>query len=273
MEYQEMMNVENMNNNMMMDQQQFNQYSNNNFQQQFQPKPRGLNLYQIPIFEIYNPKNATVVFQVDTKSGELSVIMAPAIPNNPAINQRGPVQKGTVVYDYSKKVVSNFSDIEVIDLIYFLKDKFLSKSNNQTNITNTVNEIKTVLMQYQVDQNLFNAVSSKLDTLLQNNNSNNDNNENQIGMYRKRPGYPDRVWNFVFDPSYNMLHINVTTGQDKIRTTLSAKMSLRLLSALESYSSNYATIKVISEIAHSMSKSMAFNNLLAPNKEQIKELD
>ena len=268
----------NINSNMNMDQQQFTQYNNsnyNNFNNQYKIKSKGLNLFQIPIFEIYNPKNATVLFQVDTKSGKLGIVMAPALPNNPAINQKGPVQKGSIIYDYNRKTVSNFTDIEVIDLVNFLKDKFINKSNDRINmILNTVNDIRNILQQYQLDQNIYNVINSKLDSILQSNNvSNNSSNDNQIGMYRKEEGMPDRVWNFVYDPSYNMLHINVNTGNDRIKTTLSAKMALRLLSALESYSSNYATIKIITEIAHSTSRSLAFNNLLAPNKDQLKELD
>ena len=98
-----------------------NIYNNTN---NYVKKAKGLNIYQIPIFNIYNPKNATVTFYINGKSPELSIKIAPAIPNNPAINARGPVPAGTKVYDYSKEVFSNFSDVDTIDFVNFLKSKF-----------------------------------------------------------------------------------------------------------------------------------------------------
>lgn len=265
---------------------QFMQYQGQDgFYNTNRTKSRGLNLYQIPIFEIYNPKNATVVFQVDTKTNELSIMMAPAIPDNPAINSRGPVPKGTLVYDYSKKLVSNFSDVEIIDFIHFLRDKFDTHTNNRyesilADTNQKVSDIRNYLMQVgqAIDKVTLDNFSNQLNMLVQQNmqvlsNGGVNNKENQFGMYRKKYGMEDRAWNFVYDPAYNMLHINVMSGALKIKTSLSVKMALRLLRALESYVSNYACMNVISEIAHSLSKTLAFNNILAPSKTDAEMLD
>ena len=273
MEYQQQQNMN----------QQFSQYGNVQPQQEYystnRPKNRGLNLFQIPIFEIYNPKNATVVFQVDTKTNELGIMMAPAIPGNPAINARGPVQKGINVYDYSKKVVSNFTDVEIIDFIYFLKSKFLKTTLEGTlnAINQNLEEIKSSLSTVQSNSNVLNEINFRLsdiqNQLAKQSNNQNDQSNNQFGLYRKKSGMEDRAWNFVYDPGYNMLHINVISGSNKIKTSLSSKMVLRLLSILESYTSNYACMSAISEIAHSLSRTLALHNMIAPSKEQIKELD
>lgn len=269
----------------MYSQQQLEQPIAASYQQSYTTKPKGLNLYQIKIFEVFNPKNATVAFMVNCKNGLLSILMAPAIPNNPAMNVRGPVPPGVKVYDYSQKVISNFTDVEVIDFVEFLKSKFRNtESRFKDLIENTnkrITEIQAQLIQYnQVEQlvQLLPQINNQLELLKSQNsqfmNSGGfDNNTNQFSIYRKFPGSPDRAWNFNYDMNYNMLHINLLSGANKVRTSLSDKMAIRLLNALESYVSNITMVNMLSEISHNLSKTLAINNLFAPNKNQLDSVD
>ena len=272
----------------MYSQQQLDQPIINNISYQqpsYTSKPKGLNLYQIKIFEVFNPKNAIVSFMVNCKNGLLSILMAPAIPGNPAMNLRGPVPPGVKVYDYNQKVISNFTDVEVIDFVEFLRSKFRNTENRFKDLIENTNkritEIQSQLMQYnQVEQlvQLLPQINNQLELLRNQNNQfmntgGIDNNVNQFSIYRKFPGQPDRAWNFNYDVNYNMLHINLLSGSNKIRTTLSDKMAIRLLNALESYVSNITTVNMLSEISHNLSKTLAINNLLAPKKDQLDIVD
>ena len=243
-------------------------------------KPRGLNLFNVNIFEIYNPKSASVVFGINVKDGALTIAIAPAIPNNPAINMRGPVPANTKVYDYSRKVTSVFSDIDAIGLVEFLREKFINSSNIADLVSQNkmyIENIYSMLSQCTEVQQVVNALPSiehmlaslsaqndRMLKLIDGSNSSEDNNT--FGIYRKMAGSPDKVWNFNYDPSYHMLHINLLYGQEKIRCSISKKMACKLLAALESYVSNIATLNVIGDIAQNISKTFAINNVLAPKK-------
>lgn len=263
-----------------MDDNEINQYQNiSNSSYAYTAKPKGLNLYQIPIFELYNPKTSTVVLQIDTKTGDLSIVMAPAIPGNSAINQRGPIEKGTLIYDYNKKQVSNFTFLEVIDLIDFLKSKFINTNSNYSLALSTIRDLQYTISQLQIDQNYIAVINDKLNCIYQNiegnsiKQENNQNNENKFGIYRKRAGMEDKAWNFVYDESYKMLYINFVSNSEKMRISLSGKMVHKFIEVLESYSKNYTLIKMLAEIGHSTSRTLAFNNIVAPIKEHIKNFD
>lgn len=265
--------------------------------QEFKKKPKGLNIYQIPIFNIYNPRNATVTFYVNGKSGDLGIRMAPAIPNNPAINARGPVPAGTKIYDYTKEVFSNFSDVDTIDFVNFLKSKFqndltsfkkviVDTNNMVMDLKNNINSIigPDFFQRFQQDQQLgqkmytvLSEISNRLEalrnqgeTMLAENTARKNNNDNQFSLYRKSTT-GDKAWNFNYDGNLNMLHISVMIGANKdnrFNTSLSNKMALRLLSAIESYTSNYCMISMLSMLNNELSKTLAINGICAPSREQ-----
>ena len=273
-----------------------NIYNTNNYVKKY----KGLNIYQIPIFNIYNPKTATVTFYISGKSPELSIKIAPAIPNNPAINARGPVPAGTKVYDYSREVFSNFSDVDTIDFVNFLKSKFV---NDLTSFKKVIVDTNTMIMDLknninnligpdfflkfqdnpQFGQGMYSVLSeiaNKLEalrnqgeTILAENNARKNNNDNQFSLYRKS-SIGDKAWGFNYDPSTNMLHISVMVGNDKqnrIHISLSSKMAGRLISAIESYTSNYCVINMISNLNSELSKTLAHNKIFAPSREQSEQ--
>ena len=221
---------------------------------------RGLKLFEVPIFTIFNPRNAVVIFSVDCKKNDLKIKMAPAIPNNPAINSRGPVPKNVKVYDYDKQVVSNFTDIDSIDFLNFLKSKFLSTSTEYvgwlTSSMNTLYSISQYLSNVQnVDNNILMSINENLETIKNYYNSINSSVENQFGLFRKSTSNGDKAWNFVYDPGTNMLHINVMYGpnKDRINTTISAKMALRLMNVIESYVNGFVGNQLITNLSTELS--------------------
>lgn len=269
------------NNDMNYYQQQNNaQQYNNNYQS---TKKRGLNLYQKSIFSIYNPKNASVDFMLNMADGTLSIRMAPAIPNNPAINIRGPVPKGVKIYDWDKSVLSNFSDVDIIDFVNFLKTKFNTNINDYgawiINSQNSLAVIQSYLQsmnQISNNQNISDIlasinnkvaeISSQFNSI--SNTMGANSIPNQFGLYRKTKD-GDKAWNFVYDNNTNMLHINcMHKSKDiSIRTSISSKMALRLLTILESYVSNYVNIQMLSNNTSELSKTFAINNIFAPENE------
>lgn len=242
---------------------------------------RGLGLYQKDIFEIYNPKNACVKFSVDVRTGELMITMAPAIPNNPAIGMRGPVQKGAKIYDWDKRAVSYFASVDVFNFVAFLNSKYNRNINDYgawiTTSCTSIDTIKNQLtgitsnpnMQVNDVMNSLNWINSKLDEMKGYFASitsaiDSDHVDNRFGLYR-RSSLGDKAWNFNFDPNMNnMLHINCKYKDTFMKTSLSSKMARTLLMALESYSSNYAIIQTVTNNFAELSKTLATNNILAP---------
>lgn len=268
-------------------QQQYSQYQ--------QPKLKGINLYSIPLFNIYNPKNAMVNFSINTQTNDLTIVMTPAIPNNPAMNIRGPVPEGTKVYDHSKKVNSVINYVELIDLVDFLRRKCFKDNDNLIKIVNdlnlSINEIKnnvSVLLQYQqnnpqifdilqninnklnIIQNQNNQILNKSNNVAPQNNINNQfNKENAFSMYRSANG-GSKSWSFIYDSQYDKIHINVTVknnmSSNKISTSISIDMAKKLLTALESYMNNFSTNSMITNLSMQLSETLANNQIFAPNK-------
>ena len=121
--------------------------------------------------------------------------------------------------------------------------------------------------------NKLEALKVQGDAMLSENNTRRNNNENQFSLYRKS-SHGDKAWNFNYDPNSNMLHISVMVGNNKdnrIYISLSSKMAGRLMSAIESYTSNYCVINMLSNLNSELSKTLAYNKIYAPGKEQAEQ--
>ena len=271
-------------------------YQNNNNDGDDKVKPKGLNLFNIPLFNIYNPRNAQVSFTINTKTNDLTITMVPAIPNNAAINSRGPVPSGTKVYDYSKKAYSSINHIELIDLVTFLKERLYKGLDAYQSIifnnNNSINEIKNTILsilQYQqsnqfapqitellqhIDNKLSMIINQNNQILMSNNNSapqqnnNQFNNENTFSMYRSDKN-GSKSWMFVYDPNMNKVHINLilrnNQGSNKVSTTLSIDMAKKMLNALEGFLNNFSTNSLITNLSEQLSQTLGANNFKAPN--------
>lgn len=234
-----------------------------------QQKQYGLRLFEIPIFSIFNPRSAVVVFSVDCKSNALKIKMAPAIPNNPAIGARGPVPKNIRVYDYSKEVVSNFADVDTIDFLNFLKSKFLNSANeygawiaSSTNSINAISQYITNLNGQTPSNEILTNISNTLNEIKSYYLKFNVSAENQMGLYRRSP-MGDKAWNFVYDPGTHMMHINVMAGKNKenrISCTISAKMALRLMNVVESYVNGFSSNQLLTNLSVELSNDAAVAN-------------
>ena len=275
------------------------QYVSASTKREDQPKPNGLNLFSIPLFNIYNPRSSQVSFTINTQTNDLTIMMVPAIPNNAATTTRGPVPSGTKVYDYSKKVNSAIGHVELIDLVTFLKDRLYKNLDMCSSMildnNNSINEIKNIILsisQYQQSSQftpqmteLLKNMSTKLDTIINQNNqilskvnnvaqqSNNNqyNNENTFSMYRSDKN-GSKSWMFVYDPQMNKLHINVVVKNNfnpiKISSTLSIDMAKKLLNALEGFLNNFSTNSLLTNFSLQLSETLGNNKIVAPVPER-----
>lgn len=208
----------------------------------------------IYLYTIYNPKSATLSFVVGPTTGNLGIKIAPAIPGNPAINARGPVPKGTKVYDYSKEVFSVFNETDVVDFIFFLETFFGNNSEAISWVANS-NTILTNLDDYlrrstagNENANIsriiesISVIQSSMERIV-------PRMEPKFSLFRRSPSEGNKIWNFDVDENTGMLHVNCNiSSKTNIRISLSRQMVFRVLFYLEGFVKNRGTNMMLAHI-------------------------
>ena len=94
----------------------------------------------IDVFTYYNPRGAQVVLSTNLYTTDLYLAITPAIPNNPAVNIRGPVPAGTQVYNYEKKIVAALAFHELVEIKKYLRKHIFGEqtTHNESKAAATV---------------------------------------------------------------------------------------------------------------------------------------